>query len=39
MLAKALIRTAPPGLTKAIYASGGGEAIDIALKTARTRRR
>src|SRR3984893_14962303 len=34
-LAEALIRTAPPGLTKVVYGSGGGEAIDIALKTAR----
>jgi acetylornithine/succinyldiaminopimelate/putrescine aminotransferase len=34
-LAEALIETAPPGLTNVIYASGGGEAIDIAIKTAR----
>ena len=34
-LAEALVSTAPPGLTKVIYGSGGGEAIDIALKTAR----
>ena len=34
-LAEALVRTAPPGLTKVAYASGGGEAVDIALKTAR----
>ena len=34
-LAEALIDSAPPGLTKVMYASGGGEAIDIALKTAR----
>jgi acetylornithine/succinyldiaminopimelate/putrescine aminotransferase len=34
-LARELIRTAPVGLAKVIYASGGGEAIDIALKTAR----
>jgi len=34
-LARELLRTAPPGLAKVIYASGGGEAIDIALKTAR----
>jgi acetylornithine/succinyldiaminopimelate/putrescine aminotransferase len=34
-LAAELVRTAPPGLTKVIYGSGGGEAIDIALKTAR----
>ncbi|MGE5135513.1 MAG: aspartate aminotransferase family protein [Gemmatimonadota bacterium] len=34
-LAEALVTTAPPGLTKVIYGSGGGEAIDIALKTAR----
>jgi acetylornithine/succinyldiaminopimelate/putrescine aminotransferase len=40
-LAEALVTTAPPGLTKVVYASGGGEAIDIAIKTARhtTRRR
>ncbi|MDX6429739.1 MAG: hypothetical protein QOE54_2105 [Streptosporangiaceae bacterium] len=34
-LAEELIRTAPPGLSKVVYSSGGGEAIDIALKTAR----
>jgi acetylornithine/succinyldiaminopimelate/putrescine aminotransferase len=34
-LAEALIDGAPEGLTKVIYGSGGGEAIDIALKTAR----
>jgi acetylornithine/succinyldiaminopimelate/putrescine aminotransferase len=34
-LAEALVRSAPPNLTKVIYGSGGGEAIDIALKTAR----
>lgn len=34
-LAEALISSAPPGLTKVIYGSGGGEAIDIAIKTAR----
>ena len=34
-LAEALIASAPPGLGKVIYGSGGGEAIDIALKTAR----
>ena len=34
-LAEALIRTAPPGLAKVIYGSGGGEAIDIAIKSAR----
>src|SRR6266480_6902711 len=40
-LAAELIRWAPPNLTKVVYGSGGGEAIDIALKTARhaTRRR
>ncbi len=40
-LAEALVTTAPAGLTKVIYGSGGGEAIDIALKTARhaTKRR
>jgi acetylornithine/succinyldiaminopimelate/putrescine aminotransferase len=34
-LAEDLLATAPPGLSKVIYSSGGGEAIDIALKTAR----
>jgi acetylornithine/succinyldiaminopimelate/putrescine aminotransferase len=34
-LARELVRGAPEGLAKVIYASGGGEAIDIALKTAR----
>src|SRR6201992_1872097 len=34
-LAEALISSAPPGLAKVVYGSGGGEAIDIALKTAR----
>jgi len=34
-LAEALISSAPAGLTKVIYGSGGGEAIDIAIKTAR----
>ena len=34
-LAEALVTTAPAGLTKVVYGSGGGEAIDIALKTAR----
>jgi acetylornithine/succinyldiaminopimelate/putrescine aminotransferase len=34
-LAEALIATAPPGLRKVVFGSGGGEAIDIALKTAR----
>jgi acetylornithine/succinyldiaminopimelate/putrescine aminotransferase len=34
-LAEALVETAPPNLTKVAYGSGGGEAIDIALKTAR----
>jgi acetylornithine/succinyldiaminopimelate/putrescine aminotransferase len=40
-LSEALVSTAPPGLTKVVFGSGGGEAIDIALKTARhaTRRR
>lgn len=40
-LAEALVATAPPGLSKVIFGSGGGEAIDIALKTARhaTKRR
>jgi acetylornithine/succinyldiaminopimelate/putrescine aminotransferase len=34
-LAEALIRSAPASLSKVVYGSGGGEAIDIALKTAR----
>jgi acetylornithine/succinyldiaminopimelate/putrescine aminotransferase len=34
-LAEALIASAPAGLSKVVYGSGGGEAIDIALKTAR----
>src|ERR1700753_280276 len=36
-LAEALVQTAPPGspLAKVMYGSGGGEAIDIALKSAR----
>lgn len=34
-LAESLISSAPAGLTKVVYASGGGEAIDIAIKTAR----
>ncbi len=34
-LAEALVETAPANITKVIYGSGGGEAIDIALKTAR----
>lgn len=34
-LAEALIKTGPAGLSKVIYGSGGGEAIDIALKSAR----
>jgi len=34
-LAEALISSAPAGLSKVIYGSGGGEAIDIAIKTAR----
>ena len=40
-LAEALIKTAPAGLSKVVYGSGGGEAIDIAIKTARhaTKRR
>jgi acetylornithine/succinyldiaminopimelate/putrescine aminotransferase len=40
-LAEALISSAPAGMSKVIYGSGGGEAIDIALKTARhtTRKR
>lgn len=40
-LAQALVESAPASLTKAAFASGGGEAIDIALKSARhaTKRR
>lgn len=34
-LAEQLVASAPDGLTKVAYASGGGEAIDIALKSAR----
>ncbi len=34
-LAEALIASAPKHMSKVVYASGGGEAIDIALKTAR----
>jgi acetylornithine/succinyldiaminopimelate/putrescine aminotransferase len=39
-LAEALVATCPPNLRRVIYGSGGGEAIDIAIKTARhTRQR
>jgi acetylornithine/succinyldiaminopimelate/putrescine aminotransferase len=34
-LAEVLVRSAPAGLTKVIYGSGGGEAVDIAIKSAR----
>jgi acetylornithine/succinyldiaminopimelate/putrescine aminotransferase len=34
-LARDLVATAPEGLTKVAYGSGGGEAVDIAIKTAR----
>ena len=34
-LAEALIGSGPPGMSKVVYASGGGEAVDIALKSAR----
>lgn len=34
-LAEALVNSAPASLTKAAFASGGGEAIDLALKSAR----
>ena len=34
-LAEVLVRTAPPGLEKVVFGSGGGEAVDIALKSAR----
>ena len=40
-LSEVLVRTGPPGIAKVVFGSGGGEAIDIALKTARhaTKRR
>ena len=40
-LAEQLVKNSPEGLNHAIYSSGGGEAIDIALKSARygTKRR
>jgi acetylornithine/succinyldiaminopimelate/putrescine aminotransferase len=40
-LSEALVRTGPPGLTKVVFGGTGGEAVDIALKTARhaTRKR
>ncbi|HTU28352.1 MAG TPA: aminotransferase class III-fold pyridoxal phosphate-dependent enzyme [Solirubrobacteraceae bacterium] len=39
-LAEALVATAPANMRRVIYGSGGGEAIDIAIKTARhTRQR
>jgi len=34
-LAEALVKSASPNMRRVIYGSGGGEAIDIALKTAR----
>ena len=34
-LAEELVKTAPPNMRRVIYGSGGGEAIDIAIKTAR----
>ncbi|MCW2857857.1 MAG: Aminotransferase class-III [Marmoricola sp.] len=34
-LSRALIETAPNGLTRVAFGSGGGEAVDIALKSAR----
>jgi acetylornithine/succinyldiaminopimelate/putrescine aminotransferase len=34
-LAEVLVRTAPATLRNVVYASGGGEAVDIALKSAR----
>lgn len=34
-LAEALVKTGPEGMAKVAFASGGGEAIDIALKSAR----
>ena len=39
-LAEALVGTCPPNMRRVIYGSGGGEATDIAIKTARhTRQR
>ena len=39
-LAEELVKTASPNMRRVIYGSGGGEAIDIAIKTARhTRQR
>ena len=35
VLAEALVKSSPPNMRYTIYASGGGEAIDIAIKTAR----
>src|SRR5579862_1707165 len=34
-LSEVLVSSAPPGITKVMYGSGGSEAIDIALKSAR----
>ena len=34
-LAQALVESAPEGISKVIYGSGGGEAVDIAIKSAR----
>jgi acetylornithine/succinyldiaminopimelate/putrescine aminotransferase len=34
-LAEVLVTSGPPGIGKVVYASGGAEAVDIALKTAR----
>jgi acetylornithine/succinyldiaminopimelate/putrescine aminotransferase len=34
-LAEALVTSGPPGMSKVVYGSGGGEAVDIALKSAR----
>ena len=34
-LAERLVESAPESITKVVYGSGGGEAIDIAIKTAR----
>jgi acetylornithine/succinyldiaminopimelate/putrescine aminotransferase len=34
-LAEVLVTSGPPGISKVVYASGGAEAVDIALKTAR----
>jgi acetylornithine/succinyldiaminopimelate/putrescine aminotransferase len=37
-LAEALVATCPPNMSRVVYGSGGGEATDIAIKTARNTR-